>query len=47
MYTGAQGYSALGDVMVGEGRLLWFTPLEWSVLLISTALCGCLTLLGI
>ncbi len=31
--------------MAGEGRLLWLTPLEWSMLLMSAALCGCLTLL--
>ena len=30
--------------MVSEGRLLWLTPLEWSVLLVSAALCGCLSL---
>jgi len=30
--------------MVSEGRLLWLTPLEWSMLLVSAALCGCLSL---
>ncbi len=30
--------------MVSEGRLLWLTPLEWSLLLVSAALCGCLSL---
>jgi hypothetical protein len=24
--------------MVSEGRLLWLTPLEWSLLLVSAAL---------
>jgi hypothetical protein len=32
--------------MVSEGRLLWLTPLEWSLLLVSAALCGCLSLVG-
>lgn len=38
---------ALGEgngAMVSEGRLLWLTPLEWSLLLVSAALCGCLSL---
>jgi hypothetical protein len=30
--------------MAGEGRLLWLTPLEWSMLLVTAALCSCLTL---
>jgi hypothetical protein len=33
--------------MVGEGRLLWLTPFEWSVLLVSAAFCGCVMLLGV
>jgi hypothetical protein len=32
--------------MVSAGRLLWLTPFEWSVLLVSAALCAGLTLLG-
>jgi len=35
-----------GLVMIREGRLLWLTTWEWSLLLASAALCGCLTLLG-
>jgi hypothetical protein len=31
-------------VMLSEGRLFWLGPLEWSVLLISAALCGYLAL---
>ncbi len=30
--------------MIREGRLLWLSPVEWSVLLISAALCGYLAL---
>lgn len=32
--------------MISEGRVLWLTPLEWSMLLVSAALCGCMTLLS-
>jgi len=28
-----------------EGRLLWLKPSEWSLLLVSAALCGVLTLI--
>jgi len=31
--------------VVSEGRLFWLKPSEWSVLLVSVALCGFLTLL--
>ena len=31
--------------VVGEGRLFGLKPSEWSVLLVSVALCGFLTLL--
>jgi hypothetical protein len=31
--------------MLSEGRLFWLGPLEWSVLLISAALCGYLALM--
>jgi hypothetical protein len=31
--------------MVSEGRLFWLSPLEWSVLLVSIALCGYFALL--
>ncbi len=30
---------------VSQGRLFWLKPSEWSVLLVSVALCGFLTLL--
>jgi hypothetical protein len=29
----------------GAGRLLWLTPIEWSMLLVSAAFCGFVTLL--
>jgi hypothetical protein len=31
--------------MISEGRLLWLTGVEWSLLLVSAALCGYLALL--
>lgn len=31
--------------MMSEGRLFWLSPVEWSLLLISAALCGYLALL--
>lgn len=31
--------------MVSDGRLLWLTALEWSVLLVGAVLCGWLTVL--
>jgi hypothetical protein len=31
--------------MASEGRLFWLSPLEWSVLLVGIALCGCFALL--
>jgi hypothetical protein len=33
--------------MIGAGRLFGLTPAEWSVLLVSTTLCGCLALFGV
>lgn len=41
---GTDRLAAGNGAMVSEGRLLWLTPLEWSLLLISAALCGCLSL---
>jgi hypothetical protein len=31
--------------MISEGRLLWLNAVEWSLLLVSAALCGYLALL--
>jgi hypothetical protein len=31
--------------MMSEGRLFWLSPVEWSLLLVSAALCGYLALL--
>ena len=31
--------------VVSQGRLFWLKPSEWCVLLVSTGLCGFLTLL--
>jgi hypothetical protein len=31
--------------MMSEGRLLWLNAVEWSLLLVSAALCGYLALL--
>jgi hypothetical protein len=31
--------------MMSEGRLLWLSAAEWSLLLVSAALCGYLALL--
>jgi hypothetical protein len=30
--------------MVSAGRFFWLPPLEWAVLIVSVALCGCLAL---
>jgi hypothetical protein len=30
--------------MLRERKLFWLTPLEWSLLVVSVALCGYLTL---
>lgn len=30
--------------ITGAGRLLWLTPIEWLMLLVSAVLCGCLML---
>jgi hypothetical protein len=40
----AHGRKTGNFTMAGEGRLLWLTPLEWSMLLVTAALCSCLTL---
>lgn len=32
-------------IMISEGRLLWLSGVEWSLLLVSAALCGYLALL--
>ena len=32
-------------LVVSEGRLLWLKPSEWSLLLVSAAFCGMLTLI--
>jgi hypothetical protein len=31
--------------VISEGRLLWLSAVEWSLLLVSAALCGYLALL--
>ena len=31
-------------ISIGAGRLLWLTTTEWLMLLVSSALCGCLML---
>ena len=36
---------AMMALVVSEGRLLWLKPSEWSLLLISAAFCGMLTLI--
>jgi hypothetical protein len=36
--------TAMMAYVVSEGRLFWLKPSEWSVLLVSVALCGFLTL---
>ena len=36
---------AMVAYVMSEGRLFWLKPSEWSVLLVSVAFCGFLTLL--
>jgi hypothetical protein len=40
-----QRVPAMMAYAVSEGRLFWLKPSEWSVLLVSAALCGFLMLL--
>jgi len=40
-----QRVPAMMAYAVSEGRLFWLKPSEWSVLLVSVAFCGFLTLL--
>jgi len=37
--------AAMMALVVREGRLFWLKPSEWSLLLVSSAFCGLLTLL--
>jgi hypothetical protein len=43
--NGERRVLAMMALVVSEGRLLWLKPSEWSLLLVSAAFCGLLTLI--